>query len=438
MIEWLVLGLFCAGLLLCLVLQISVMFALLGGLAVFLIYGRYKGFSVRELWEMLTEGVKTVSTILIALFLIAAMTALWRAAGTVSAIICYASVLIRPRVFLLMTFLLNCGVSVLTGTSFGTAATMGVICTTMGAALGIDLRLLGGAVLSGAFFGDRCSPVSTSALLVAAVTGTDIYDNIRHMLRTAVVPFVMTCGLYLLLGFSAVREGEWMDLPALFGREFRLHPVSLIPAAVILVMALLRVNVKAAMAASLVSAIPVCLFLQHVPPAQILSIAVTGFRAADAQVGQMMNGGGFVAMVSSCGIVCISASYSGIFRKTGLLDGARNAVEAMAQKTTDFAAMLVTSVLASMIACNQTLAVMLAEQLCRREGQDPSVLAIHIEDTAIVVSPMIPWCIAGSVPLATIGVPQNARIFAFFLWILPFWGLAGSVHKRLVDGKTER
>ena len=188
MIEWFVLALFCMGLLLCLALDVSMIWALTGGLALFLLYGRHKGFSRRELADMVLEGVKTVSNILIAMCLIGAMTALWRAAGTVSAIVSYASVLIRPEIFLLMTFLLNALVSVLTGTSFGTAATMGVICVTMGAALGIDLRLIGGAVLSGAFVGDRCSPVSTSALLVAAVTGTDLYDNIRRMLRTALVP----------------------------------------------------------------------------------------------------------------------------------------------------------------------------------------------------------------------------------------------------------
>ncbi len=177
--EWIALGLFCAALLICIVLDLSTLYALAFGLLVFLLYGRRKGFSRRELFRMAFEGIKTVRNILITFFLIGIMTALWRAAGTIPVIVCYASGLIRPSVFLLMAFLLNCLVSVLTGTSFGTAATMGIICAAIGTAMGVSPLLTGGAVLSGAFFGDRCSPVSTSALLVAAVTKTDIYDNIR-------------------------------------------------------------------------------------------------------------------------------------------------------------------------------------------------------------------------------------------------------------------
>lgn len=100
------------------------------------------------------------------------MTALWRACGTIPYIICHAAKLLRPEVILLASFLLNCGISVLTGTSFGTAATIGVICMSMGVSEGANPLLLGGAILSGAFFGDRCSPFSTSALLVSELTKT--------------------------------------------------------------------------------------------------------------------------------------------------------------------------------------------------------------------------------------------------------------------------
>ena len=193
--EWIALGLFCAALLICIVLDLSILYALAFGLLVFLLYGRRKGFSWCELFRMAFEGIRTVRNILITFFLIGIMTALWRAAGTIPVIVCYASGLIRPSVFLLMAFLLNCLVSVLTGTSFGTAATMGVICAAIGTSMGVSPLLTGGAVLSGAFFGDRCSPVSTSALLVAAVTKTDIYDNIRRMVKTAFVPFLLALSL---------------------------------------------------------------------------------------------------------------------------------------------------------------------------------------------------------------------------------------------------
>ncbi|MBR5980715.1 MAG: TRAP transporter large permease subunit, partial [Firmicutes bacterium] len=159
--EWLTLGLFCTGLLVCLAFDAPVLYALAAGLVLFLLYGRYKKFSWTELARMAFDGVKSVRNILITFMLIGVLTAYWRAAGTIPVLVSAASGLIRPGVFLLMTFLLCCGVSLLTGTSFGTAATMGVICATMGQAMGISPVLAGGAILSGAFFGDRCSPVST-------------------------------------------------------------------------------------------------------------------------------------------------------------------------------------------------------------------------------------------------------------------------------------
>ena len=171
---------------------------------------------------MALSGVRTVRNILLAFVLIGVMTALWRSAGTIPVLVCYASALIRPAVFVVMTFLLNCLLSFLTGTSFGTSATMGVICAAMGAAMGVDVRIVGGAVLSGAYFGDRCSPVSTSALLVAEVTQTVIFDNIRRMLRTALVPFLLSCAVYAMLGLRAGGPGDALELRALFGREFSL------------------------------------------------------------------------------------------------------------------------------------------------------------------------------------------------------------------------
>ena len=424
--AWLTLGLFCAGLLLCLVVDLSVLYALVFGLLLFLLYGRRKGFSWRELGRMALDGVKTVKNILLTFLLIGILTAFWRAAGTIAVIVCTASSLISPAVFLLMTFLLNCGVSVLTGTSFGTSATMGVICAAMGMALGVDVRLTGGAVLAGAFFGDRCSPVSTSALLVAQLTGTGIFDNIRRMVRTALVPFVLSCAVYTALGLLVPQGGDIPDLKATFGKEFVLHWTALLPAAVILLLSAFRVNVKIAMAASILTAVPLCLLLQQRPVTELLRTALTGFQAADPEVAAMMNGGGITSMLKVAGIVCLSSSYSGIFRRTGLLDGARTAVDKLAEKTNSYAAMLLTSVLTGMIACNQTLSIMLTHQLCASPERAGSDLALDLEDTAVVTAPLVPWSIAGAVPLAAVGAPASAVLLACYLYLLPLWRLIRS------------
>ena len=428
--EFLTLGLFCLALLLCIILKTSILYALAAGLVLFLLYGRRKGFAWKELAVMAISGVKTVKNILITFLLIGMLTALWRDAGTIPVIVCYATRLIRPSLFLVMAFLLNCLVSILTGTAFGTAATMGVICATIAATMQVDLVLVGGAVLSGVFFGDRCSPVSTSALLVSELTKTNIFDNIKLMLRTAAVPTAITCVIYTVVGLLTHSEGELPDLYSLFGRAFDLHWLALLPAILILALSMMRVNVKLAMGVSILSALPIAVFLQHTPAADLPMLLLTGYHAADPEVGALLNGGGITSMLKVACIVCLSSSYSGIFRKTGLLDKIKESIHGFARKTTPFLAMLLTSIGAGMIACNQTLAIMLTHQLCGEVEEDNRQFAIDLENTAVVTAPLVPWSIAGGVPLASVGAPISAMLFACFLYILPLWRLLLATKKK--------
>jgi len=424
--EYITLILFCAMLLTCIALNQSILYALSAGLLLFLIYGRHKGFSWKELLKMCLRGVGTVKNILITFLLIGLLTALWRAAGTIPVVVGYASLLVRPSIFLLMTFLLNCGVSMLTGTAFGTAATMGVICATMGASLNVDVRLVGGAVLSGVFFGDRCSPVSTSALLVAELTQTGIYDNIRRMLRSALVPFILSVLIYAGIGYFTPHTESLPDLRAIFGREFEMHWLAALPAVVILLLSLLRVNVKLAMLASILTALPICLFLQRTEPSSLLRLALLGYTAEDAEVGAMLNGGGIASMVRVACIVSLSSSYSGIFRKVGLLNGVGRLLERLAQRSNAFVSTFLTAVISGMLACNQTLSIMLTHQLCGKLESDKHEFANSLEDTAVVISPLIPWSIAGAVPLASVGAPMSAIALAVYLYLLPLWHLVRS------------
>lgn len=428
--ELLVLALFCAGLLGCILLDLSILYALGAGLVLFLLYGKSKGFSWPELLKMALSGVKTVKNILMTFVLIGMLTALWRDAGTIPVIVCYATQLIRPSIFLVMAFLLNCMVSFLTGTAFGTAATMGVISTSMGAAMGVNPVLLGGAVLGGAYFGDRCSPVSTSALLVSELTGTSIFGNMKNMVRTAVVPFVASCAIYLGAGLLSGRAGQVPNLSELFAREFVLSWVALLPAVVILILSVFRVKVKIAMAVSILTALPISLLVQHTAPEQLPRLLVLGFRGADAEVAAMVDGGGIISMVRVGAIVCLAASYSGIFKSTGLLDGAKQMVQALAKRSDPFTATMCTSVLANMIACNQTLGIMLTHQLCRDIQDDPQALALDLEDSAVVIAPLIPWSIAGAVSLAAAGAPMAGMAAACYLYLLPLWRLLLSLVRR--------
>ena len=229
MLETAVLAAFMIGLFVCLISGISIVYALLAGFLIFCAYGLVRGHSVRALLRMSGSGVHKVRNILITFGLIGMLTALWRAAGTIPAVVSYSSQLIRPSAFYMFVFLLNCLVSVLTGTSLGTAATMGVICMAIASAMGMNPVITGGAVLSGGYFGDRCSPVSTSALLVCELTGTDIYDNIRRMTASSILPLGLTCLLYYALGLAANAGGVTLNVRPVFERGFVIHWSAVLP-----------------------------------------------------------------------------------------------------------------------------------------------------------------------------------------------------------------
>lgn len=421
--EFLTLGIFCGLLVACIITGRSIIYALLAGLVVFSLYGKRQGYSWKEIGRMAFQGILKVKNILITFLLIGMLTALWRQAGTIPAIICYTVHLIKPSTFLLMTFLLNCLVSVLTGTSFGTAATIGVVCATMAAALGISPWMTGGAILSGIFFGDRCSPVSTSALLVAELTETSIYENIKNMLKTGAVPFVFTGIVYLAVSLNLHGNAEMPNMVQVFEKGFQISWLALLPAAVILILSVMRTGVKIAMLASIFTAIPVCLGIQHVPVTAIPGLLLNGYHSVDPAIAAMLDGGGIASMLKVGIIVCISSSYSGIFQETGILNRIQETVSRIADKTNSFFAVLLTSILTSGIACNQTLAIMLTDQLCGKTEPDKLRLANDLEDSVVIIAPMIPWSIAGAVPLAAIGAPQKSIFFAIFLYVLPLWHL---------------
>ena len=423
MLEILVILAFVAVLMGCVVLDISIVYALAVGYFIFFFYGVKRGFGAKNVFMMSVNGVKTVKNLLITFLLIGVVTALWRAAGTIPMIICYASKLIHPSAFVMIAFLLNALISLLTGTAFGTAATMGVICMTMALAMGINPLYVGGAILSGVFWGDRCSPVSTSALLVSELTKTDLYENIKRMVKTGLIPTIVTCLIYLVLGMVSGGSGDAMDMDALFAKGFVLNGILVLPALMILVLAAFRVKVKQTLTVSAVIAAVLAVAIQKIEIFELVKMMLFGYETEVPELAAMMNGGGVSSMVRTAVIVGLSSSFSGIFEGTGLLNSMKQYVAAISEKVTPFGATFLVSIMTSMVACNQTLAAILSHQLCRDIEPDAKEMAIYLEDTVIVMAPLIPWSIAGAVPLATVGAPMGSIALACYLYLLPLWQL---------------
>ena len=429
MVEISVIFLFAVSLIFCIGFDISILTALIFGFFLFYGYGLYKKHSVREMASLAFSGVKTVKNILITFLLIGIITATWRACGTIPYIVYHATRVCSPNAMVLVSFLLCCLISALTGTAFGTAATMGVICVTMASSMGVPLLYSGGAVLAGSFFGDRCSPMSTSALLVSTLTKTDLYRNIGSMVKTSLVPFLLTCGIYAFLGLGSGTDSDISQIQALFADNFVLHPATLIPAAAIIVLSCFRVNVKITMSVSILCGMAVARFIQDVSLRALLDIALWGYKPKAAEVAALLSGGGVQSMVKVFCIVCLSSCYSGMFNGTGLLEGFRGGLNRLSRRILPFGSILLTSVITVMVSCNQTLAIMLTHQLCMDTEPDPEAMASHLENTTVVIAPLIPWSIAGAVPLATVGAPTACILTACYLYLLPIWNYAAAIRQ---------
>lgn len=419
MAEIFLMGIFSAALLICIWAGRSIVFALIFGLIIFSLYAREQGHAPRKIFGMWSEGVRTIKPILITLLLIGIITAYWRVAGVIPAIIFYTADFFSPEIILPMTFWL-CGlISMLTGTAFGTGATMGVICAAIAESLDVPLWLTGGAVLSGCYLGDRCSPMSTSALLVATLTRTDIFKNIVGMIKTALIPLILASAFYFVAGIFFVSGWTEIDAAEIFARAFAIRPEVLIPAILIVVLSLMKLRVQLMIGASILASFIIAIVIQGVAVDELLRIALLGFYPDDAELAKLLSGGGMISMANVIAIVCISSCYAGIFKATGFLNSLQNFMIRLGKIFTPFLSVIVSAIVTSMISCNQTLAIMLTHQLCKNVEPRPEVLAIDIENSAVVISPLIPWSIAGAVVLTPLAAPTESLFAAWYLWLIP-------------------
>ncbi|HYF75287.1 MAG TPA: Na+/H+ antiporter NhaC family protein, partial [Candidatus Nitrosocosmicus sp.] len=230
---------------------IYIFYPLFAGLIIFILLAWKRGFRLKELAGMVLKGSRKSLIIVNILLLIGAITAVWRASGTVAYVVYYGIKLMEPNLFILYAFILCSAVSFLLGTSFGTVGTIGMILMVMVKGGDININIVAGAIISGAYFGDRCSPMSSSANLVATVTDTDLYINIKNMFKTAAIPYLVSIIIYGILSFqNPLHLGE-SQIGAELMKTFSLHWAAILPALIILVLAAFKVNVKLSMLISI-------------------------------------------------------------------------------------------------------------------------------------------------------------------------------------------
>lgn len=416
-------GVFIATMLTTIATGHSMIIALLVGLVAFLAVGRKRGFSLKSMMLMSRDTLKDALLVVKVMLIIGALTAVWRVSGTIIIFVYYGMKIIMPPIFLLVTFLLCCLLSYAIGTSFGVASTVGVIFMALAESGGVNPLLAGGAVMSGIYFGDRCSPVSSSANMVAGITGTQIYDNVKMMLKTGLLPFLAALAVYVVMSVTNPMNGADSAMMTSLEEEFTLSLWAFIPAIIIIGLPLLKVGVIKAMAASIVSGVLIAWLVQGETLLHIARVMVLGYESSSGGISSILEGGGLVSMLEVAVIVGISSMYSGIFSGTHMLDNLQEKLGNACTRFGRFSVMLMMSAAMSSIFCNQTVGTLMCSDMLKKPyldgGGTKEELAIDMENSVILIACMLPWTIGCSVPLALLGVDMRALPFAVFMYAVP-------------------
>lgn len=427
---------------------ILLLYPLLWGLCGVGFVASRRGYSLGEIFCMGYAGARKSLIVVEVFFHIGALTAAWRAAGTIGFLVYYGFQLLSPDAFIVGCFALCAVFSVLLGTAIGTVGVLGISLVVMAKGGGLNPALAAGAIIAGAYFGDRCSPMSSSAHLVASLTRTDVYANLKNMFRSALLPLILSLTGYALLSkifpLASFENRFTEDIAELF----QLHPLTVVPAVLVLVGCMLRIRIKNIMFCSTLTAMVIAVTLQEVPFTKLFRFLVTGYVSPiDSPAAILFNGGGWISIINSILIVFFSSAFAGVFEGAQLLAEVERRVQLLFQRIGGYLTNLIVSILVSAAACNQTLAILLVAQIQSRLYPDVSEkarFALMLENSVILISPLIPWNIALSLPMAVLDVGPDCIPFLLFLWFMPLtgwfwprsWNLAHAYHGQDLEKKT--
>lgn len=386
-----------------------------------------RGHSVRSVAIMGYKGAMQSLIVIKVLVHLGALTAAWRSSGVVCFLVFHGLQLLSPKYFLEGAFLLSAAFSFLVGTSLGTVSVLGIALIVIAKGGGLSVPMAAGAIIAGAFFGDRGSPMSSSANLVAGLTHTNLYSNIKNMMRSACIPMLLSMGAYAVLASS---HGLQQFDPVFIGHiatAFPLHPVMLVPPAIILLGSACRIRFSYTMPASTITALLIAVFIQGHSLWDIAGFVLWGYTpAVESPVNKLFAGGGWVSIISAALVVFISSAFAGIFSGAELLHGVELAVRRMHARCGAYLTNMLVSWVTAAAACNQTLALLLTSQLQfalhNTSPASRTKFALMLENSVIMVSALVPWNIAVSLPLAILDAGASSLLYAFYIWLIPLCG----------------
>lgn len=422
--------------------QIALLLA--SGLA--LIIGLRNGHRWDDLEEGLIHGISLSLKAVLILLAVGALIGSFILSGTVPAMIYYGLMLLDPAIFYAATCLICCIVSVSIGSSWTTAGTVGVALIGVSHTLGLSPAITAGAIVSGAYFGDKISPLSDTTNLAPAVAGAELFTHIRHLIWTTAPSIVIALSIFTVLGLQAHTEAVSAEalnnsLNLLAG-QFDVGWYVLIPVLILFAMAMKKVPAfPAIFIAALVGALWAVLFqrdavLRFVGAEAggamellkgIWTVLASGYKSAtgDAAVDSLLSRGGMAGMLNTVWLIICAMVFGAALERTGLLQRLVSSVLVFARGT---GSLIVTTVLTcigiNIIAADQYISLVLPGRMYKaefqRRGLAPENLSRTLEDAGTITSPLVPWNTCGAFMAGTLGVPTLAYLpYAFFNLINP-------------------
>jgi len=409
------------------------------------ILGLRIGFTWTEMRNQIVKTIGTAMPAILILLLIGALAGTWLISGVVPALIYYGLDILHPSIFLFAAVVISSIVSLATGSSWSTIATIGVALLGIGDAMGFDKAVVAGAIVSGAYFGDKISPLSDTTNLAPAVSGTDIFTHIRYMLYTTVPSMTITLIIFLIMGFTMHTENTAVspsDVQAAILHTFNITPWLFLVPVILFVIILKKMPPLPALAVGvLLGGIAAVIFqpqiikdLTHISGnyAKASYIGVmqaiygpTHIVTENAEMNDLFSTGGMEGMLDTIWLILSAMVFGGIMEANGMLRKVTQSVLKLVK--TDGS--LITSTAASCIffnitASDQYISIVVPGEMYHDAFEDrglkPEVLSRTLEDAGTVTSVLVPWNTGGATQARVLGVPTLSYLpYAFFNLISP-------------------
>ena len=429
------------------------------GLAITATLGVLRG----QRWPDIREGVFHVIHVslpsLAVLIIVGMIIGVWIASGTVPTLIYYGLKLLNPSIFLAAAMGLCAVVSLSLGTSWGTVGTIGLALMGIGAGFGIPVYWTAGAVVSGAFFGDKISPLSDTTNLAPAVTGVNVFDHIKNMLPTTIPAMLIALVAYLVAGYYVIEPahtsfGAVEAITEGLAARFELGWIPLLPAVLVIAMALSRVAPLPALFSGVLAGALVAIFYQGVGLHDVFTFAQSGY-AIDTGVDiidKLLNAGGIQSMMWTISLMLIALGFGGALERTGCLE---SIIQSIVSRVKSFGAVqssaIGTAFATNLVAGDPYISIALPGRmyspLYRGMGYSTLNLSRAVEEGGTLMSPLIPWNAGGAFVISALGLGiMDGNLgnllyipLAFACWTSPvigvFYALTGLFSPKATDAE---